>query len=76
MTENWKKKTDKGKCVCVLFLDLSKAFDTVNHNLLTAMLGAYSFHRRNTKSYLDNQQQRVYINNNISSRETVFKGVP
>ena len=48
MTENWKKKTDKGKCVCVLFLDLSKAFDTVNDNLLFAMLGAYSFHRRNT----------------------------
>ena len=33
MLEKWKNVLDKGEYVCVLFMDLSKAFDTINHDL-------------------------------------------
>ena len=36
MVELWKEALDKGKSVGVIFMDLSKAFDTLNHNLLIA----------------------------------------
>ena len=34
MLEKWKSALDKGRSVCVLFKDLSKAFDIINHDLL------------------------------------------
>ena len=40
MLEKWKNALDKGEYVCVLFMDLSKAFDTINHDLLLAKLRA------------------------------------
>ena len=38
--ETWKSALDKDENVCVLFMDLSKAFNTVNHDLLLAKLKA------------------------------------
>ena len=46
-------------------MDLSKAFDTLNHDLLIAKLGAYGFETetlRYMKSYLTNRKQRVRVN--------------
>ena len=68
----WKNILDKGGYVSAIFMDLSKAFDTLNHNLLIAKLGAYGFEKDSLsvmKSYLNDRQQRVRINNNFSSWE-------
>ena len=43
MIENWKKQLDDGEKALVIFMDLSKAFDTTNHSLLLAKLKTYGF---------------------------------
>ena len=65
MIETWKKHLDKGEKIEVKPMDLSKAFDTMNHRLLLAKLDAYGFSRTSLKlmlNYLCNRQQTVSIN--------------
>ena len=59
--------------------DLSKAFDTINHDLLIAKLNAYGFTKnsfRLIKSYLSNHWERAKINTSFSSRTELLLGVP
>ena len=79
MLEKWKRALDKGEYVSALFMDLSKAFDTINHDLLIAKLKAYGFFKealKLMKSYLKNSKQKVQINNKFSSERDVIAGVP
>ena len=41
MLEQWKSVLDQGEYVCCLFMDLSKAFDAIDDDLLLAKLKAY-----------------------------------
>ena len=53
-----------------MFMDLSKAVDTLNHKLLIAKLEAYGFDIKALyyiKRYLGNRKQRVRVNSNFSS---------
>ena len=43
MLEKWKNALDKGKNICVFFIDLSKSFDTINRDLLLAKLKVNEF---------------------------------
>ena len=57
----WKKILDQERYICALFIDLLKAFDTLNHDLLISKLGAYGFETdalRYMKSYLITERKR------------------
>ena len=76
---NGKKAIDKGEHVSALFMDLLKAFDTINHGLLLLKLKAYGFSLNAVKlkrSYLKNRKQQVQINNKFSSENIVIARVP
>ena len=48
--------------VCPMFIVLSKAFDTIHHDLLLPKLGAYGFPHdalQYMRSYVTNRHQRV-----------------
>ena len=44
MLETWKRALDNKKCVGAVLTDLSKAFDSLNHELIIAKFEAYDFH--------------------------------
>ncbi|CAM5091337.1 unnamed protein product, partial [Natator depressus] len=70
---------DEGKAVDVLFLDFSKAFDTVSHSILASKLKKYGLDEwtiRWIESWLDCRAQRVVINGSMSSWQPVSSGVP
>ena len=62
-----------------VFLDLKKAFDTVDHKILLAKLKQYGI-RGNThrwfESYLSNRKQYVEYNNFKSDTKTITHGAP
>ena len=60
-------------------MDLSKAFDTLNHDFLTAKLHAYGFQHNASKllhSYLSKQWHRTKVNTSFHSWEELIKGIP
>ena len=80
MIEKWKEYLDKtdGKAGAIL-MDLSKAFDTINHELLIAKLEAYGFDESAlniTLDYLSNRWQRTKVNTSFSTWEELLCGVP
>ena len=78
MIEVWKKNLDKGNEIAVILMDLSKAFDTINHSLLLAKLEAYGFSMTSLKlmqSYLCNRFQRTSVNVSFSDWKEIEIGV-
>ncbi|KAG6932917.1 hypothetical protein G0U57_020385, partial [Chelydra serpentina] len=70
---------DEGKAVDVLFLDFSKAFDTVSHSILASKLKKYGLDEwtvRWIENCLDGRAQRVVINGSMASWQPVSSGVP
>ena len=69
---------DSGKQIDVIFMDMSKAFDQVNHAALISKLQYYNIGGSllNWFSYLHGLQQRVTALGATSSTKTVGSGVP
>ena len=70
---------DKNEITCGIFLDLSKAFDTVNHDILLHKLHHYGIQgpaHKLLKSYLTNRKQYVKIGNQASKFGNITCGVP
>ncbi len=71
---------DAGKCVLLAALDLSAAFDTIDHTLflkrLHSLYGVGDVALQWFKSYLSSRKQRVSINSALSNCRTIVSGVP
>ena len=60
-------------------MDFSKAFDTINHDMLLAKLKAYGFSKDALTlmcGYLKQSQQKAVIINSASTTQSVIAGVP
>ena len=70
---------DKHGFASGILMDLSKAFDTINHQLLRAKLYAYGFTKNALELiliYLSDRWQRTKINTFFSSWSELISGVP
>ena len=79
LLENIKVSCDKKGYGAALLMDLSKAFDTINHQLLIAKLHAYGFSKnalRLLNTYLKDRWQRVKVESSFSSWTELICGVP
>ena len=79
LLEKWKRSLDNHGYAGTVLMDLSKAFDTINHELLIAKLHAYGCTRSGLKlihSYLNNRWYRTKINSSFSTWKELMMGVP
>ena len=74
----WLNNVDNAKVNIAVFIDLKKAFDTVDHNILLKMkfYGIYEKELSWFHSYLSNRTQRCFVNGVLSSVRTIKCGVP
>ena len=79
ITETIRQALDNKKFACGVFVDLQKAFDTVNHDILIAKLDHYGIRGLANdwfSSYLKNRSQFVSILGYDSSIKPINHGVP
>ena len=79
LTETALDALEKGLKVGGVYLDISKAFDTVNHRILLRKLEYYGFRSTTLmwfESYLTNREQYVGIRKSCSDKYTLNWGIP
>ena len=78
MTDEWLNSTYSNEYCGVVFVDLCKAFDVVNHNILLQKLSLYNINNNSLlwfQSYLNDRKQSVKINSTYSAELTNNYGV-
>ena len=78
-TNEWYFNMNEGHLTSVVFLDLAKAFDSVDHSILLRKLQLLGISERSLGwffSYLDNRQQKCCIDGKLSDSCTIKCGVP
>jgi len=79
LVDEIRRRRDRKETVGVIGMDLSKAFDSINHNILLQKLIEIGIGPQVItwmKSYLTNREQLVKFKNIQSDKETVTSGVP
>ena len=79
MIETWKTKLSMGHKVGVIYMDLSKAFESLNHELLIAKLKFYRLDQHAVgffRNYLSNRYQSCKINNTLGDWRKIIAIVP
>ena len=79
LTHSWLTATNRSEVSGVIFLDLKKAFDLVDHNIMMYKLGCYLQNSSSLpffKSYLEGRTQSVFFHGSYSSKGSVKFGVP
>jgi hypothetical protein len=79
MVDSWLGSLNNGKMVGALFIDLQKAFDSIDHSILLEKLHIYGCDKNSINwftSYLSNRNQKVNFMNVCSSLKATEKGVP
>ena len=79
MIETWRAMLNKGNKVGAIIMDLSKAFDTLNHNLLLCKIKAYGFNKNALTSKaileidIDKQKWEISLANGKGSQQVCSK---
>ena len=79
LIETINKYIDNGEIVCGVFIDLQKAFHTVNHEILLEKLKHYRTRSKQNdcfRSFLTNRKQYVSMEGFFSQTKIVKCGVP
>ena len=79
LVTQWSKNVEDGDLTGVAFIDLRKAFDTINHDILMVKLRSLGCTTSSLKwfaSYLSGRTQRVYLNKAFSKPQSVVSGIP
>lgn len=77
--DDWRSGLDENKVVGVVFVDLRKAFDSIDHGLLLRKLAQYGIAGSSLKwfeCYLSERRQRVVVGYEFSRWVAVRSGVP
>ena len=78
-TNSWSVNIDNGLVNGVVFIDLKKAFDTIDHNVILKKLGNYDVEFNSLEwfeSCLTNGTQKCRVNDHLSSSNPANCGVP
>ena len=79
VTNTWLLNLDSGRMSSVVLLDIQKAFETVDHQMLLDKLRCYGVSGDQLvffASYLNNRQQCYNVNGKLSSTKRIRCGVP
>jgi len=77
--DDWRVSLDEGRMVGTILIDLSKAFDMIDHSMLQnklECLGVRSSELQWFTDYLKERKQRVVMNGVSSEWHSVNRGVP
>ena len=79
MIETWKTKLSMGHKIGAIYMDLSKVFDSVNHELLVTKLKCYGVDQNAVeffRSYFSYRYQCCKIKNTLGDWRKIIAGVP